>query len=130
MQRQKQGSNGPGDWPHISGGNPCWFKSGCPQQPSLGTQAAAWRAIAAIRRGQLRVAMARRTVLRHIAPMADRPCKPGEDLKRLWRTLLPGTPFPTCGTPEESHDPAGDSAGAEAKDDNAERNGERGAVVR
>ena len=35
--------------------------------------------------------------------MADRPCIPGEDLKGLWRALLPGTPFPVCGTPEVSN---------------------------
>jgi hypothetical protein len=32
--------------------------------------------------------------------MADRPCKPDADLKRLWRMLLPNTPFPACGAPE------------------------------
>lgn len=31
--------------------------------------------------------------------MADRPCIPGEDLRGLWRTLLPGMPFPVCGVP-------------------------------
>jgi SAM-dependent methyltransferase len=35
--------------------------------------------------------------------MADRPCIPGEDLRGLWRALLPGTPFPVCGTPELSN---------------------------
>jgi hypothetical protein len=65
-----------------------------------------------------------------LGTMADRPCKPGEDLKRLWRMLLPGTPFPACGVPHEPSDPAGDGVGPDAKDDNAERNGERGAVVR
>jgi len=43
--------------------------------------------------------------------MADRPCNPGSDLKRLWRTLLPGTPFPQCG--------ATDAAGATHHDDDA-----------
>jgi len=33
--------------------------------------------------------------------MADRPCKPGADLKLIWRMLLPGTQFPTCGIPED-----------------------------
>lgn len=37
--------------------------------------------------------------------MADRPCIPGEDLKGLWRTLLPGSPFPVCGTPQHSLGP-------------------------
>ncbi|MGC1777162.1 MAG: hypothetical protein WBB34_04395 [Xanthobacteraceae bacterium] len=32
--------------------------------------------------------------------MTGRPCKPGEDLKGLWRMLLPGTPFPVCGVSE------------------------------
>jgi hypothetical protein len=32
--------------------------------------------------------------------MADRPCKPDADLKRLWKMLLPGTQFPDCGIPE------------------------------
>jgi hypothetical protein len=30
--------------------------------------------------------------------MANRPCKPDADIKRLWQTLLPGTPMPACGT--------------------------------
>jgi hypothetical protein len=35
--------------------------------------------------------------------MASRPCKPSADLKQLWQTLLPGTPFPACGTgPDEA----------------------------
>jgi hypothetical protein len=32
--------------------------------------------------------------------MANRPCKPDADMKRLWQTLLPGTPMPACGTGE------------------------------
>lgn len=31
--------------------------------------------------------------------MADRPCKPDADFKRLWRFLLPDTALPACGTP-------------------------------
>jgi hypothetical protein len=31
--------------------------------------------------------------------MADRPCKPDADLKRLWRMTLPGMSFPACGMP-------------------------------
>jgi len=43
--------------------------------------------------------------------MIERPCKPGEDLKRLWRTLLPGTPFPVCGTaPDEEGDRPAEAA--------------------
>jgi hypothetical protein len=34
--------------------------------------------------------------------MTGRPCKPGSDLHGLWRLLLPGTAFPTCGVPENS----------------------------
>ncbi|MFZ1921451.1 MAG: hypothetical protein WBD53_19950 [Xanthobacteraceae bacterium] len=37
----------------------------------------------------------------HIISMTGRPCRPGEDLKGLWRMLLPGTPFPACGLPDE-----------------------------
>ena len=58
------------------------------------------------------------------------PTDPANPAKRLWRMLLPGTPFPACGVPHEPSDPAGDGVGPDAKDDNAERNGERGAVVR
>jgi hypothetical protein len=41
-------------------------------------------------------------LLRHIRAMTGRPCKPGSDLHGLWRLLLPGTAFPSCGTPENS----------------------------
>jgi hypothetical protein len=34
--------------------------------------------------------------------MADRPCKPDADFKRLWRAMLPGTPFPACGMPPDA----------------------------
>ncbi len=34
--------------------------------------------------------------------MADRPCKPDADAKRLWQLLLPDTPFPACGTQEDA----------------------------
>jgi len=34
--------------------------------------------------------------------MANRPCKPGADLKRMWRLLLPDEPFPDCGLPQSS----------------------------
>jgi hypothetical protein len=34
--------------------------------------------------------------------MAGRPCNPNSDLKRLWQTLLPDTPFPQCGVPADS----------------------------
>jgi hypothetical protein len=69
-------------------------------------------------------------ILRHIAAMAERPCKPGEDLKRLWRTLLPDTPFPACGVPRDSDEIAGDAVGSAAPDNTAEPNRKRGAVAR
>jgi len=34
--------------------------------------------------------------------MTGRPCKPGSDLRGLWRLLLPGTAFPACGVAENS----------------------------
>ncbi len=48
--------------------------------------------------------------------MTERPCRPSADLKRLWRTLLPGTPFPACGMPDESAD-EGSPAGAAVRSD-------------
>jgi hypothetical protein len=36
--------------------------------------------------------------------MTGRLCKPDADFKRLWRTLMPGTPFPGCGVPEQRLD--------------------------
>jgi hypothetical protein len=41
--------------------------------------------------------------------MANRPCKPGDDVKRIWQLLLPGTPFPACGTQEDNAVDARDS---------------------
>lgn len=52
----------------------------------------------------------------HIRRMASRPCKPDADLKRLWRTLLPGTPFPACGSPEDDAEPAAGDATEPAPD--------------
>jgi hypothetical protein len=48
--------------------------------------------------------------------MANRPCKPDADLKRLWRLLLPGTSFPVCGMPEKS-----DAAAHDIADSGADR---------
>ncbi len=42
--------------------------------------------------------------------MADRPCKPGADVKRIWQLLLPDTPFPACGTRDTGEADAGESA--------------------
>jgi hypothetical protein len=61
--------------------------------------------------------------------MADRPCRPGEDLKRLWRTLLPGTPFPACGVPQQAKDSAVDSTAAQQEGDAAAPSGKRDAVA-
>jgi hypothetical protein len=30
--------------------------------------------------------------------MANRPCKPDADTKRLWQMLMPGVAMPSCGT--------------------------------
>jgi hypothetical protein len=30
--------------------------------------------------------------------MANRPCKPDADVKRIWQLLMPDTAFPACGT--------------------------------
>jgi hypothetical protein len=46
--------------------------------------------------------------------MSGRPCNPDSDLKRLWRVLLPGTPFPRCGTPEEPTAPASENSATTA----------------
>lgn len=35
--------------------------------------------------------------------MASRPCEPDADAKRIWRRLLPDTPFPACGVRENVH---------------------------
>jgi hypothetical protein len=40
--------------------------------------------------------------------MANRPCKPDADTKRLWQMLMPGTSMPSCGTAQD--DEGGDSA--------------------
>lgn len=48
----------------------------------------------------------------YIRIMANRPCKPDADTKRLWQMLMPGTPMPACGV-------AGDKADGKGKDDAA-----------
>jgi hypothetical protein len=42
--------------------------------------------------------------------MTNRPCKPDADLKRIWQTLLPGTPFPACGVAENAEAAASETA--------------------
>ncbi len=53
------------------------------------------------------MSIARPIIITHIHPMADRTCKPDADFKLLWRTLLPGTPFPACGTVQDTGAPSG-----------------------
>ena len=45
--------------------------------------------------------LARRSPTRHISVMATRSCKPDADFKKLWQTLMPGTPMPACGASED-----------------------------
>jgi hypothetical protein len=42
--------------------------------------------------------------------MANRPCKPDADTKRLWQMLMPGIAMPSCGT---AQDDADDKVGAD-----------------
>ena len=49
--------------------------------------------------------------------MANRPCKPDNDMKRLWQALLPGTPLPACGVAENAKDES--AAKADERDDQA-----------
>ncbi len=42
--------------------------------------------------------------------MANRPCKPDADVKRIWQLLLPDTAFPACGTQEDAGADAGENA--------------------
>jgi hypothetical protein len=54
--------------------------------------------------------------------MASRNCKPDADFVRLWKTLMPGTPMPACGTGKESAPPEKDNAApAEPPRDTAKR---------
>jgi hypothetical protein len=49
--------------------------------------------------------------------MANRPCRADSDLKDIWRLLLPGTPLPVCGAPENSDKEKRQSAPAPHADD-------------
>jgi len=40
--------------------------------------------------------------------MTGRPCKPDDDFKRLWKTLMPGTPMPACGVAGDKEATAGE----------------------
>jgi hypothetical protein len=42
--------------------------------------------------------------------MATRLCRPSADLKGLWQLLLPDTPFPACGTQENTDADARENA--------------------
>jgi hypothetical protein len=42
--------------------------------------------------------------------MHNRPCKPNADLKLIWRTLMPGTPFPACGVEVDENSTARENA--------------------
>jgi hypothetical protein len=44
--------------------------------------------------------------------MANRPCKPGADVKQIWQLLLPDTPFPACGTQDDKAAETPESAAA------------------
>src|SRR5579883_630327 len=46
--------------------------------------------------------LALRLALRHSRAVTGRPCKPDDDMKRIWKLLLPDTPFPACGVSEGS----------------------------
>jgi hypothetical protein len=51
--------------------------------------------------------------------MANRPCKPDGDLKKLWQMLMPGVAMPVCGTggdaaPPENETTESESAKSEA----------------
>jgi len=59
--------------------------------------------------------------------MVGRPCKPDADFERLWRFLLPGTRFPTCGTSESADAAASDNGDLlPDRPDKAEPHTERG----
>jgi hypothetical protein len=63
--------------------------------------------------------LARRAGADYLAPMTTRPCKPDADLKRIWQTLLPGMPFPACGTADDADAAASDRVqpATESRDD-------------
>jgi hypothetical protein len=48
--------------------------------------------------------------------MANRPCKPDADMKRLWQTLLPGTPMPACGVSKDRIESLSDTPAQQTPD--------------
>jgi hypothetical protein len=50
------------------------------------------------------------TIAPYIFSVANRPCKPDGDLKKLWQTLMPGVAMPACGI-------AGDDAARDREDE-------------
>lgn len=48
--------------------------------------------------------------------MANRPCTPDGDLKKLWQTLMPGVAMPACGTAEDDAAREGKNAAPQEKD--------------
>ena len=42
--------------------------------------------------------------------MANRPCKPDADVKRIWQLLMPDTAFPACGTAQAAGDDGQENA--------------------
>jgi hypothetical protein len=49
--------------------------------------------------------------------MANRPCNPDADAKRIWELVLPDTPFPACGTQEDAAAAECAAPANEARDD-------------
>jgi hypothetical protein len=49
--------------------------------------------------------------------MANRPCNPDADTKRLWQMLMPGVAMPSCGTAQgqDQDDAGGDNDNAANK---------------
>jgi hypothetical protein len=49
--------------------------------------------------------------------MANRPCKPDADTKRLWQMLMPGVPMPACGVGQEPDQEALKAGGQDGRGD-------------
>jgi hypothetical protein len=48
--------------------------------------------------------------------MANRPCKPDADTKRLWQMLMPGVAMPSCGIADEADAGENDKAAPSSRD--------------